>query len=224
MPVNRRIRPNFILFISGKVSSQWLELQRNEKPLCFSHSPPDGFLGKTAHLVQFLLFPFPFLGSTDDSTRTFHVAFDGFRLFHSPVDLLRFQMCFWLFPLGEPRPEWAGQVQVSREKDVPHLGGSTRSPTSQGLGTGTVLRHPLEGDCPWWQQDIGAPGRFIPRVANAHSRLVLLVRCGRAVVETQHLRVDESSACSVQRSAVRETNVGSRARAPPPFLSLPRPG
>lgn len=131
MPVNGRIRPNFILFISGKVSSQWLELQRNEKPFCFSHSPPGGFLGKTAHLVQFLLFPFPFLGSTDDSTtRTFHVAFDGFRLFHSPVALLRFQMCFWLFPLGEPRPEWAGQVQVSREKDVPHLGGSTRSPTS----------------------------------------------------------------------------------------------
>lgn len=101
-------------------------------------------------------------------------------------------------------------------------------PVCQGLGTGTVLQHPLEGDCPWWQQDIGAPGRFILRVANAHSRLVLLVRCRRAVVETQNaetfLRVDESSACSVQRSAVRETNVGSRARAPPPFLSLPRPG
>lgn len=68
-------------------------------------------------------------------------------------------------------------------------------PVCQGLGTGTVLQHPLEGDCPWWQQDIGAPGRFIPRVANGHSRLVLLVRCRRAVVETQHLRVDERELC-----------------------------
>lgn len=61
-----RIRPSFVLLISGKVRLQWLEIQRIEKPfslLAFTAWFYKPVSGKTAYLVQFvheaLLVSFP---------------------------------------------------------------------------------------------------------------------------------------------------------------------
>lgn len=162
MPVNGTRRPNFILFVSGTVSSQWLEIQRNEKPSCFLHSPLGVFLLKTAHLVQFLpavpQFPFPLLGSTDGSTTwTFHAAFDDSHLFHSPICLLNFSSVsgcsHWENSVGLGGCRCPGRRMC-------HIWQSHRRVHVQlhePLGTGTVL----QGHCLWWQQDSSVPGQFL---------------------------------------------------------------
>lgn len=144
-------RPNFILFISVKVSSQWLEIQRNEKPSCFLHSPLGVFLGKTAHLAQSLhsapLFPSPSMAAQITAQQGHFTQF----LMDFIFDILRFPLGFWLFPLGES--SGAGQMQCPGRR----MCHPWQSHSRVTMGTGTVL----QGHCPWWQQDISAPGYFI---------------------------------------------------------------
>lgn len=47
------------------------------------------------------------------------MAFDDDQDFHSPIGLLIFEACFYLFPRGDSGLVWAGQMQVSHRHCCP---------------------------------------------------------------------------------------------------------
>lgn len=95
---------SFDLFLANSAHSGWKSTEMRTLPASSIQHLVGFWVNQPIWFNSFMP-PLHFLSpplADDSTTWTFHTAFDDSHLFHSPIDLLRFQLCLWLLPLGEP--------------------------------------------------------------------------------------------------------------------------